>query len=372
MKYYQKLKICCKTLAAILFFVFGQTYPLLAQETKMSELFLLQKDGFNPYVEFVSDDLKDYFDPSSGNAYPSTNLFDGDFKSCWVCNSSKTAKNAALYVRLPEKIATDKLILNIFSGYGKSKKLFKANARPKKLKLSIYAAFQPNGFSTETANLYVIKKYPLPKTITLADTFAVQSFALAFDKDDLQRFQKEVLTQTKSFSGANYNKMKGGEAVPKSFSPAFILKLEITDVYKGTRYQDVCISELFFNNRFVTPYPDDYEKTSGIDIKNDNTLTANIGNKKSVVIYKDMNSIFTYADWQKNTDWLILHYVKNEAASENSRTEEQYLLIDLKNRKVVNAEFEKCTGNQLMFQTVEKDKSGKVFIDNGKYKIELK
>lgn len=371
-KFYRKLKICYKTLAAVLFLVLWLTYPSKAQETKTGELFLLQKDGFNSYAEFISDDLKDFFNPAAGNAYPSTNLFDGDFKSCWVCNSSKTAKNATLYVCLPEKIATDKLILNIFSGYGKSKKLFVANARPKKIKLSLYAAFQPDGFSTETANLYFVKKYPLHKTITLADTFAVQSFALTFDKKSLQKFQKEALTQAKSFSGANYNKMKGDNAEPKSFSPAFILKLEVSDIYKGTKYQDVCISELFFNDRFVTPYPDGYKKISGIDIKNDNTLIANIGDKKSIVIYKDTSSVFTFADWPKNTNWLILHYVENKATGESMRTEEQYLLFDLKNRKAVNTEFEKYTGNSLMFQVLETGKSGKVFIDNGKYRIELK
>ena len=91
---------------------------------KWKEIYLLDKNDFNPYVEFYSEDITDYHHPESENNYPSTNLFDTYFKSCWLAGSTKTKQNNALYIRIPETISPDQLILNIFPGYGKNKILF--------------------------------------------------------------------------------------------------------------------------------------------------------------------------------------------------------------------------------------------------------
>ncbi len=361
-----------KLIAGFVVIVFLLPLNISAQQDKdWQELFLLDKNTFNPYIEFVSDDIKDYFNPEKEKSYPSSNLFDGYLKTCWVSGSSKTNKNAALYIRLPDNIDLNKIILNIFPGYGKNKKLFYANARPKKINVSLFAAFYPEGFSTEVATLYIMKKYPVNKKIELADTFGVQSFPLNFDKRVLLAFQKEALARAKTFSGPNYKKFAKA-ALPKSFSPSFILKIEITESYHGSKYDDVCISELFFNDRFITPYPDKYFEISNVYIKDDNTLLADFADKKGVVIYKDTSSTFTYVDWPKNKKWAVLHYVPNDETGEGSRVEELYSLIDLKNREMVNSKFEKYTGTTTMFIMLEEDDEGNVYIKKGKNKIELR
>ena len=345
---------------------------LAQQENEWQEIFLLDKNDFNnPYVEFVSNDIKDFFNPEAENPYPSTNLFDGYLKTCWVAGSAKTNKNSILYVKLPDKIDVDKIILNIFSGYGKGKNLYYANARPHKIKLSLFAAVYPEGFSTEVVSLYVMKKYPLNKIINLADTFDVQSFPLSLDKKELLKFQKEVLTKAENFSGPEYNKF-AGYSLPESYSSSFILKMEITDSYPGTKYDDVCISEIFFNDRFITHYPDKYYKALNVYIKDDNTLLADYADKKGVVIYKDTLSVFTYVEWSENENWAILLYVPNDELGEGSRIEEIYSLIDLKNREIVESKFEKCTGISVMFQILSNEDNGKVYMENEKFRIELK
>ncbi|MCD6115487.1 hypothetical protein J7K93_00590 [bacterium] len=371
-KWLRNLNVYYSLFIAVLFFLFCLPKGISAQgNNNLSTIFLLDKNDFNPYVEFFSEDIKDMFHPSAGNPYPSSNLFDGYLKTCWVSGSSKTNKNNAIYIRLPDKINLDKIILNIFSGYGKSKKLFYANARPKKINLCLFAAFYPDGFSTEVASFYILKEYGINKTINLTDTFGIQSFPLNFNEKALLEFQKQALEQAKKFSGPQYKKLAGG-SLPRSFSPSFIIKLKITDSYPGIKYDDVCISEIFFNNRFITPYPDKYFQISNVYIKNDNTLLADITGKKGVVIYKDTSSVFTYVDWPENAGWAILHSVPNNAVGEGSREEEQYLLIDLKNRKIANKEFEKYTNTSVMFQVLDKTDDGKIYIDNDRFKIELK
>ncbi|MCD6565070.1 MAG: hypothetical protein J7K53_03920, partial [Bacteroidales bacterium] len=256
----KKIKIFSILFVATLIYCFFSANVLSAQtNNEMQELFLLDKNDFNPYVEFISDDIKDFFNPEKSSQYPSVNLFDGYLKTCWVAGSSETNKSSALYVKLPTNINPDKIALNIFTGYGKSQTLYYKNARPKKVKISIFTAFYPEGFSTEVVSLYIIRKYPADKYIELADTFGVQSFPLNLDKKALFNFQRESLKECSSFSGENYKSfLEAG--VPASFTPAFIIKIEIRDVYKGSKYDDICISEIFFNDRFITAYPNKYDR----------------------------------------------------------------------------------------------------------------
>ncbi len=343
-----------------------------AQESgKIQELFLLDKNDFNPYAEFISTDIKDVYNPEQSNSYPSGNLFDGYFKTCWVAGSANTNTPSALYIKVPTAIPPDKMILNIFSGYGKSPALFHKNARPKKIKISLFAAFYPEGFSTEAANLYLIKKYPVEQYIELADSFGVQSFPLHLDKKALLDFRKESLKECRSFKGKNYKRfLKGGD--PHSFTSAFITKLEILDTYKGTKFDDICISEIYFNNRFVTPYPDKFNEVTNAYIKNDSILIVDYKDKKGVVLYTDASSSLFLLSDDLTLNWVLLSYVSNDAVGAGSRVEEQYLLADLKNRQIVNKEFKKQTGKDIVSGSIEKDKNGTIFYDDFDTRTELK
>lgn len=363
---------CELIICFLMLFEFLLTQNIKAQQNEeWQKIFLLDKSPFNPYVAYRSDDIKDFYNPAEEKAYPSTNLFDGYLKTCWVSGSSKTNKNAVLYIRLPDSIELDKIILNIFPGYGKSESLYYANARPKQISLSLFAAFYPEGFSTEVGSSYIIKKYPLNRKIELTDTFGVQSFPLNFDDKVLLEFRKEALVKAQNFNDPDFKEF--AETLDSiSFSPSFIIKIEITESYHGSKYDDVCISELFFNDRFITPYPNRYPGISNVYIKDDNTLLADFADKKGVVIYKDTSSVFTYVDWPENKNWAVLFHVNNDAVGEGSRVEELYSLIDLKNREVVDSKFEKYTGHSTMFIILEVDDEGRVYIKEEKYNIELR
>jgi len=359
-------------IGAILFFALIFHINIFAQlGNEWQEIQLLDKNDFNnSYIDFITDDIKDYFNPESENSYPSTNLFDGYLKTCWVAGSAKNNNNSFLYVKLPDKIELDKVILNIFSGYGKSENLHYANARPQRIKLTLFAAVYPKGFSTEVASLYGVKEYPVGRTICLADTFGVQSFPLNLDKNALLVFQTELLNQTKYWSISSES--FAGMSLPETFSTSYILKMEILDSYPGSKYDDVCISEIFFNDRFISPVPDKYSQVLDIYIREDNTLMADFFDNKEVVIFKDSSSVFTYVDWPENSNWAMLLYVPNDEYGGVSRNEELYTLIDLKNRELVGSRFEKCTGLTLMFQSLNRDENGKVYIENEEMLIELK
>ena len=342
-------------------------------DKKMEEIFLLDKNDFNPYVEFYSTDIKDYFNPESSGKYPSTNLFDGFLKTCWVAGKADQGNQPALYIKIPGNIPVDKLILNIFPGYGKNKALYLKNARPRKIRLTIYAAFHPEGCSTEVANLYIIKKYSDTRNLELTDTFSVQSFPLNIDKADLADFQKNSLKDCHSFKGDIYDKLESGNGTV-TFTPAVIVKIETEDVYRGSKYDDVCMSELFFNDRFITHYPDRYDPVDSVYIEDDNTVKVDCASEKSVVIVKDTTAVYTGIYHPEHSNWAVLSYVPKDESGEGSRTEEHYSLIDLKNRKVIdNTIFKKCTGSFLSSPLIEKDGNGKVVLDIYEdFEVELK
>ena len=343
---------------------------LFAQEyLNMESVDLTQ--AHNIYVDYYSSDIKDFFNYTETTKYPSDNLFDENFNTCWIAGSYKTKSYDTLYVSIPEEIDLDKVILNIFSGYGKSKTLYYQNARPKKIKISLYAAYNPEGYDTEVIGIYYIKKYS-EKIVELSDNLGLQSFPLNFNKQKLIDFQKNNVGKAK-YSARSLAKSKLGDKNSdiKIAVASFVLKIEILDVYPGTKYDDLCISELFFNNRFVTPSSLKYSKVVNVYIKNDNVLMADYANENGVIIKKDTSSVFTMADWNKNGSFAILHYVPNDEVGPG-RIEEYYSLVDLKNRKIVDKEFVRCIGHSPMFGILKKE-DGRYYIGNiEKYDIELK
>jgi hypothetical protein len=95
-------------------------------EIEIGEIYLMDAAPnyeFSPFkYDFTSTDIKDFFHLENNGKYPSVNLFDGYFNTCWVAGSSTTDKHSMLYIRIPTNIDIEDIILNIFSGYGKNGK----------------------------------------------------------------------------------------------------------------------------------------------------------------------------------------------------------------------------------------------------------
>ncbi|MCK5808416.1 hypothetical protein KAH37_05490 [bacterium] len=241
------------------------------------------------------------------SSYPASNLFDADFTTCWIGVSPTKKINSSLFMKLPKG---EKIVFNIFAGYGKNKKLYYKNSRPKKLKISIFSAVNPEGMVSETKILYKLTKLLTVKTIDLADKFGVQSFPL-----DLKN------------------------------SSANIMKIEILERYKGGKYDDVCISEIFFNDRFVSSQT-----------------------KKSTELMKDKSKILQLIEVSKDKKWAI--YISMPAKIEG-RAATEYLLVDLIRQKIVNSDLKQYSGEYLDAISFTY-KRGKTYIKSDKLTIELR
>ena len=272
--------------------------------------------------------------------YPPSNLFDINFKTCWVAGVDKDINNPSILIELPD---LEEIVINIFSGYGKNKNLYYANSRPRKLQFSVYEAINPEAYVTEYGASYKAAEYPHKQIVNIPDSCGVHSFKLDFLYEELSKFRKKVNEQYDS-----------DFQVPKAKS-CLALHIKILETWPGTKYDDICISEIFFNDCLVSPISTKGNKKIYLNA-DENALLLDDSSNKGVVIYHDTSSVLQLLEVSDNKKWAVLISMPAEI---EGRTETTYLLVDLVNKKVVNSQLEKITGNYIS--------GNELYFENGKY-----
>ena len=305
------------------------------------------------YVQFGVSNVDNY-------RYPPSNLFDSKYNTCWVSGSKKN--KSTLFLKMPE---LKDIIINIFPGYGKSKKLYHQNARPKKIRLSVFAAINPDGYVSEIGTLYKAVKFPQEQIVHLPDSFGIQSISLTIPQEDLFEFENVIYDLFNSEF-----KMPPGEE-------CLILKIEIVDSYAGSKYDDVCISEIFFNDCFLSPQLKKINPVEKVYLNTaENALLLDNSVQQGKLVYSDTLSILQIMEVSENKKWAILISMP---AENEGRAETSYLIFDLLNKAMVNGQLEKSIGNYMPGNEIYFDsgESGRTYLtyfakDGEYHKIELR
>ena len=280
-----------------------------------------------PWVDISLNSTNQYIAYSVGGVnnkkYPPQNLFDSKLHTCWVSGTSEKDNISCLYLKLPD---LNSLTINIFPGYGKSKALFYQNARPKKLKFTIYAAINPEGYVSEISTLYKAIKTPYTQIVDVSDSFNIQSFKLTVSEKDIAEFKEKAQKQ--------YNNEFN---IPQSHA-CLILKMEIINIYEGSKYNDICISEVFFNDCLIAFHPTSTKAINNLYLnESENALLADDENNKEIVIYSDTLSVLQIIEISKDKRWAI---ILSMPAAIEGRTATNYLLFDIINKKKVTPRIE--------------------------------
>ncbi len=153
-------------------------------------------------------------------------IHDGKIQTAW--SEGVEGSGVGQIVLFPaayfEKGSIKSAKLKIFNGFGKSRSLWQKNNRVKKLTLHLMTA-RKDGMSAFWEH-FTGMKYVCSQEIGLQDTFGFQNVAVP-----LASCNWSVPADTNA----------DGEG-----SPAFVVALEIQEVYKGQKYDDTLISEASF------------------------------------------------------------------------------------------------------------------------------
>lgn len=225
-----------------------------AQHSSWERIFLY--DGIPYYYESseLEDPTLEYGDIGAYSAY---RLFDKNMTTAWV--EGVKGNGIGEYILIGQKkTLPDKIHIN--NGYQKTESLYYKNSRPKTLKLSLYVAYRLPADVTELGGYFYClpfrdsillegNLFVITNTLQLKDELRTQVFGLPFDKEKLDSLKSIGDAGFKEEFGermAEILKYSSGNEQHEPFY-GYILKLEIIDVYKGSRWDDTCISDLWFS-----------------------------------------------------------------------------------------------------------------------------
>ena len=180
----------------------------------------------------VSSELEDP-GPRQFGRYGGHNLFDRNPATCWAEGAKGSGRGEYVFI----SVRKGERVIHIRNGYHKSQSLFLKNNRVKNMVLSMYVAiFRPDK-TTELFNGYNILQCGKARRVTLPDSMETQTIRFPWDWKELQ------MCMDKAFSARP--KPRDLVHVPQDMQKKYLLRLEIVDVYRGSQYNDTCISELW-------------------------------------------------------------------------------------------------------------------------------
>ena len=195
-----------------------------------------------------TDFANTYLSSKTPCQYAPFKVIDGNPKTAWVEGVEGQGVGAEL---IPPRLLDTNTPVKIWAGYGKSRKLFRLNSRPKRIEVAIIRSksewsgpFEHTGGCDESySSLKIVARHKL----TLKDVNAYQ-------KLPLPKFELETYSD---FSGGYYmmevgerqayeeSLKKGKPLYEKStLNYLYFLKIKILSVYPGTKYSDTAISEI--------------------------------------------------------------------------------------------------------------------------------
>lgn len=184
--------------------------------------------------------------------YSPENIFDNQKGTCWIEGSggSGAGESVSFIVNeIPVK-------LFIINGFARSKNTFSKNNRVKKIRLIPSIGISPPGYVNSLGKYqYFIYESEMPLEFDLKDKYSEQQIPLKLDSQDIANLK---LTAIDAFSrdypdqyslmlensGLDYNLTENDLEELIMIYGILYLKIEILEIYKGSKYDSACISEI--------------------------------------------------------------------------------------------------------------------------------
>jgi hypothetical protein len=179
-------------------------------------------------------------DTKDPDRYEPNKLFDGDIKTAWAEGSAGPGIGVQIVFDVPTSgysaaLKNGAKQMNIINGLASSKDLYLANNRVKEFVLALYVAVDI-GEDENYCSRYALNLYDT-KTFQLKDTMDKQSVKLDIDFANSKDFWRRSRDTYRS---------KGNSVFEGEYGRYLFAVLTIKSVYKGSKYDDTCISEISF------------------------------------------------------------------------------------------------------------------------------
>jgi len=205
--------------------------------------------GEEALLAFRSSPFNDYmgeiFRASStleeqGQDYRMQNLFDGYAGSSWAEGNEGAGLGETLTLAIPHGADTIALV----NGFARSADLFVKNNRVKEFTLIVERGYSPSGYVTEQGPVLFTMPLSAPVNLPVKDTRQLQTLHLPLSWKEIDR-KREIMDRA-------FEAFSLMEGYPGTYESYFLLDLQISAVYPGSRWDDTCLSEIrIFNKKKI-------------------------------------------------------------------------------------------------------------------------
>ncbi len=287
--------------------------------------------------------------------YGPHNLFDRDPATAWAEGEAGSGTGSYVCVGTGRDLPSYIVLAN---GYQKSHDLFLKNNRIRTLKVTLWLAFTSPRQETQAGFTADAVAFSGSRTIRLKDEEGYQIMKMPFDTAEIRQFRdrsfreyllshQDTLLKDKAYSGV------------KEF---FFVKFEIVDVYKGSKWDDTCLSDLLFSDQNKLPFIPRIEQILTV-LESDNEgeiLVRTVSGKVFVldsISREDLlnGTVLSVSEVSPDKQWAVIDQMTGGAGR---GTEETYKLFYLPLLLEVNAPFLYDMGEALGFM----EKDGQLYI----------
>ncbi|HDP94229.1 MAG TPA: hypothetical protein ENN40_02585 [Candidatus Aminicenantes bacterium] len=306
---------------------------------------------------FATSELPD----SGGNIvagrsrYGPANLLDGDFTTTWVEGRPDEGIGESVFVVVPDNCRT----LSVFPGHGRSRELFLKNNRPARLEVTFLAGIHCEGEVAETGLMFHTRRFARGFPLELKDEFRRQTFPVPVTSTELAEF---LARARREFS-------QGFDRPVKQV--VLIAQLEIRGVYRGTRWNDTCISEVFAHDRFVPNGDLLFPRVSRVyvDDTRPGAILLNTPDKSAVEALKQADVVFQLGEVSANGYWAVI--MQLSAAAPPGRVETRWRLLDVRRACFVEDDLARTWGSEVFGPFFLGPDSGFLYLEHACGRVRL-
>ncbi len=188
----------------------------------------LKKGKVDGWLYFFDDNPEERMTSSYKEQYPLANISDRNSSTAWVEGEAGSGLGEVVVIDFNPQ-AKNSLPFWIWAGYGKSQSLFLENNRPKKIKIYLLGTFC----------------HDCTPRVCMQGQFSVVG-SVEKELKELNGFQEIPIPKVKiEYDSAACKGPGGHDYDPEHY--IYKIAIQILSVYKGTKYDDTCITEIMDN-----------------------------------------------------------------------------------------------------------------------------